>query len=57
MANNFTQNDNFDRVERNRCHFVYLFRLQQHLFSSQLEVCKSRVEWDSSENQHRLRGP
>ena len=57
MANNFTQNDNFDRVEQNRCHFVYLFRLQQHLFSSQLEVCKSRVEWDSSENQHRLRGP
>ena len=38
MPTIFTQNDNFDHFEWNRCHFLRLLSLQQHLFSSQLEI-------------------
>ena len=38
MSTIFTQNDNFDHFEWNRCHFEHLLRLYKHLFSSQFEI-------------------
>ena len=52
----FTQNHNFDHFEWNRCHFVHLLSLYQHLFSSQLEI-SHMLNGTTPENQHRNRGP
>ena len=52
----FTQNDNFDHFEWNRCHLVHLLSLQQHLFSSQLEIGHV-LNRTNPEIQHRKWGP
>ena len=49
MTTIFSQNDNFNNFEWNS-HFLHFLSLQKHSFSSQLEIVKSRVKWDNSQN-------
>ena len=51
----FTQNDNFDHFERNRCDFVPLLSLYQHLFPSKLEISHV-LNGTTPEIQHRKCG-
>ena len=56
MTTIFTQNDNFDNFEWNKSHFVHFLSLQQHLFSSQLEISHV-LNGTTAEIQHRKWGP
>ena len=52
----FTQNGRNGHFEQKRCHFVHFLSLQQHLFSSQLEISQV-LNGTTPKNQHRYKGP
>lgn len=56
MKTIFTQNDNLNHFGWNRCHFLHLLSLQQHLFSYQLEISHVLIG-TTSEIQQRKGGP